>query len=182
MTVYTSAQINSLSAQSTSAILAHFGTPVTIQVVRSEKTNTPCIVFHADSGLLCTVLAIKHANDLAKMQPDWQPMSLKASKDKEGQYFSVIPLKGLRPSTLRSWLTKGRNAGFVIDDQVLCPAVHAEVVSTEVVESIPTTARPVAHKPFGLPGKVATVKELRQVLRAQGKCTSGNKAALLARL
>lgn len=189
MTVYTSAQINQLASLSTTEILAHFQVPVSIQVVRSERTNTPIIVFHSTSGILCNVLAKKHSNLLAVMQPGWNPWIGSAARDKEGEYFSTIALKGVKPSTLRAWVAKATAAGFVVDDQVLQPTIHAEVtseatttVAAEVVTEIPSDARPVTHKPFGLPGKQATVKELRQVLRAQGKCTSGNKAALLARL
>lgn len=186
MTVYTQNQINQLASLSTTEILARFQVPVVIQVVRSERTNTPCIVFHSDSGILCNVLARKHSQLLAVMQPGWNPWVGNAARDKEGQFFSTVALKGLRPSTLQAWVAKATAAGFVIDDQVLSPTIRAEVttetVVTEVVTEIPSDARPVAHKPFGLPGKVASVKDLKKVLRAQGKSTAGNKAALLARL
>ena len=200
MSFLTQDQIISMS---TAQILNHYGAGVEITVTRSERTNTPIIIFRSLNAGVCTALATKHCAVLAKMQADWHPWKGNAAKERNTQtYFSTIALKGLRPSTLRRWVDAARAQGFVVDDQVsVVPTVKGEVVSkvdtalaplealaaeygeVEVVGSIPVEARPVVtHKPFGLPGKQATVKELRQVLRAQGKSTKGNKTALLARL
>ena len=184
---------NQIVSMSTAAILNHFGSSVELAVTRSERTNTPIITFRSLNAGVCTALATKHCAVLAKMQADWRPWKGNAAKERNSEtYFSTIALKGLRPSTLRRWVDAARQQGFVVDDQVsVVPAVKSEipnpwesteVVVTEVVTEIPQSARPIAHKPFGLPGKVASVKDLKKALRAQGKDTRGNKAALLARL
>jgi hypothetical protein len=195
MSVYTQVQINQLASLSTTEILARFQVPVSIQVVRSERTNTPIIVFHSTSGILCNVLARKHSNLLAVMQPDWTPWVGNAAKDKEGEYFSTIALKGLKPSTLRAWVSKARSAGFIVDDQVLSPTIRAEVtseatttVAAEVVEAIPVEARPVAApvypqlNPIQARVMSLTVKEMKQYLKDIGEKTSGNKAVLRERV
>lgn len=132
-------------------------------------------------------------------------------KTTDGLAYTVISLKGLTPKVLREWVNAATSRGFVVNleegilPQVQQPQTELEEVieklqqlveianeadvweqpiETEVVEEIPMSAKQVVttHKPFGLPGKVATNAELKAVLRAQGKDTRGNKAALLARL
>ena len=175
---------------STGALISHYGYSVEIEVKRSSHNRIPCIVFRSVSKGLVNALATHHAAKLSKMCPTWKPWTSGVRYDKttEGLAYTVISLKGLTPKVLRAWLDAATTRGFkvTVEDGIL-PPVKETTESTEstveVVESIPTKARAVAtHKPFGLPGKVATCAELRKVLRAQGKDTRGNKAALLARL
>lgn len=194
MSYLTAQQIASMS---TSELVTHYGVGFSIEICRSIHNDVPMIVFRSTSRGLVTVLGTHHANKLSKMQPAWKPWTSgsRADKTTSGYFYNVISLKGLRSSTLRRWVDAALSLNFAIsiDDGILPQAtptitvddsdVWEQPIGVEVVDTIPAGTRAVvAHKPFGLPGRVATCDELRKVLRAQGKLTTGNKAALLARL
>lgn len=192
MSFLTAQQIKSMS----SAELAnHYGVGFSIDISRSCQTNTPMIVFRSTSRGLVTVLGTHHAHKLCQMQPGWKPWTSgpRADKSVDGYYYCVISLKGLRPSTLRRWVDKALDLGFVmsIEDGILSQPTTAAESTVEVVESIPEEAKvivtpaPTQYIPLNpIQARVMsmTAKEMKAYLREIGEKTSGNKKQLQERV
>jgi hypothetical protein len=194
----------------TADLVQHFGVGFSIEVSRSNHNDVPMIVFRSINRGLVSALAAHHCVKLNKMQSTWKPWNSggRADKSTEGLFYSVISLKGLRPSALKAWIDAAKSAGFVVDvaDNVfwsqrvtndlnattVTAIVHETTVEAEVVEEIPAAAK-VTHQINGKPAfpslnpiqaRIAslTVKEMRDYLKANGEKTTGRKAQLQDRM